>query len=93
MARTEFVTLVHDVTGGRADFPVQAVPLWKEKGWAPATDAPPPDPALFDPALFDPARYSVAEVQAYLESASDEERQRVIAAERAGQKRKTILGE
>lgn len=42
---------------------------------------------------FDPSDHKVDEVQEYLESASEEERQRVLAAEKDGKGRVTILGE
>lgn len=41
--------------------------------------------------VFDPADHTVAEVNDYLEDADDDERARVIAAERDGQARKGIL--
>lgn len=40
----------------------------------------------------DPADYTVEQVKAYLEDASDEEHDRVIAAEEQGEARKGILG-
>jgi len=46
-----------------------------------------------DPAAFDPAEHSVAEVNDYLEGASEDEQQRVLDAEAAGKARKGILGE
>ena len=42
---------------------------------------------------FDPNDHSVAEVQEYLEGADDEERARVLDAEKAGQARKSLVGE
>jgi len=50
-------------------------------------------PSLEDvaPGEFDPDGKKVPQVVKYLEGASDEEFARVIAAERAGQGRKTIL--
>lgn len=41
---------------------------------------------------FDPSQSSVAQVNAYLDTASDDERERVLSAERAGQNRKGIVG-
>ena len=32
----EWVWMEHDITGGRARFPVEAAPLWVAKGWAPS---------------------------------------------------------
>ena len=43
--------------------------------------------------VFDPNTHTVAEVNAYLAKADDEERARVLAAERDGQARKTVLGD
>lgn len=44
---------------------------------------------------YDPSAHSVEDVQAYLEGpdVTDEERERVLAAERDGKARKTLLGE
>lgn len=44
------------------------------------------------PEAFDPADATVEEVLAYLDEAAAEERERVLAAEKAGQARKGILG-
>lgn len=44
-------------------------------------------------AAYDPADYNVDEVNEYLASASDAERDRVLKAERKGEARKGILGE
>ena len=41
--------------------------------------------------VFDPGKKTVAEVNAYLEKADEEERARVLAAEREGQARKGVL--
>lgn len=41
----------------------------------------------------DPDDFNVAQVNAHLESASDEEKERVLQAERDGQARKGIVGE
>ena len=43
--------------------------------------------------VFDPNAKTVAEVNAYLEKADDEERARVLTVERNGQARKGIIGE
>lgn len=40
---------------------------------------------------FDPAEHGIHEVRAYLKDADDEERQRVLDAERNGKARKTLL--
>lgn len=42
--------------------------------------------------VFDPADHTVAQVVAHLERADDEERARVLAAERAGKARAGVLG-
>lgn len=42
---------------------------------------------------FDPADHSVAEVRAHLDSADDEERARVLEAEKAGKGRKSLVEE
>ena len=42
--------------------------------------------------VFDPSAHSVAEVNAYLDRAEDDERDRVLAAERAGKARVGVLG-
>ena len=42
-------------------------------------------------AAFDPAAHNVTEVIEYLDSATDEERERVLAAEQAGEARKGVL--
>ena len=46
--------------------------------------------AQVDDGDYDPAKYSAAEVTDYLETAGDDERQRVIQAEADGKNRKTI---
>lgn len=53
------------------------------------------DPDRPDPmaAEFDPSQHTVAEVHTYLDSASEDERARVLAAERADRHRKGITGE
>lgn len=42
---------------------------------------------------FDPNEHTAAEVQEYLKTADDAEKDRVIAAEKDGQARKTVVGE
>ena len=42
---------------------------------------------------YDPGEHTAPEVLEYLETASDEERDRVLAAEKAGKARKTVLAE
>lgn len=42
---------------------------------------------------FDPASHTAAEVEEYLASADDEERERVLAAERDGKARKSLLSD
>ena len=54
----------------------------------------PGDPAGDDQGNeFDPADHSVEEVKAYVEDATEEERQRVLDAERNGKARKTLLAD
>ena len=54
----------------------------------------PSDPAGDDQGNeFDPADHSVEEVKAYVEDATEEERQRVLDAERNGKARKTLLAD
>ena len=43
--------------------------------------------------VFDPSNATVDEVLAHLDKSDDDERDRVLAAERAGKARKGILGE
>lgn len=43
--------------------------------------------------LFDPSEHDVKEVEAYLKDASEEEQKRVLAAEKEGKARKTLLPE
>ncbi|MEU5077100.1 hypothetical protein AB0G76_36960 [Streptomyces asoensis] len=45
------------------------------------------------PADYDPGEYNAPEVVEYLKTATEEERDRVLAAEAAGRKRKSILGD
>ena len=47
--------------------------------------------AFLGEVLYDPSAHTVVEVQEYLETASDEERERVLAAERDGKARSTLL--
>ena len=42
-------------------------------------------------AAYDPSAHNVTEVIEYLDSATDEERERVLAAEQAGEARKGVL--
>lgn len=50
-------------------------------------------PAQSGPAAFDPGEHNAPEVLAYLESADEAERERVLAAEAAGKARKGIVGD
>lgn len=47
---------------------------------------------LDDAPAFDPTQHGAKAVNDYLSSASDAERHRVLAAERAGKARTTVLG-
>lgn len=51
------------------------------------------DYVILPPEQFDPADHTVAEVNAYLDTAEPAEQVRVLEAERAGKARKGILGE
>ena len=53
-------------------------------------DATPTAAASTDPEAYDPGAHNVAEVIEYLDQATDAERDRVLAAEAAGQDRKGI---
>lgn len=53
----------------------------------------PGDPVAEQDHEFDPADHSVEEVKAYLEDANEEERQRVLEAEKNGKARKTLLSD
>jgi hypothetical protein len=63
----------------------------------PQTSAAPSDPSTMNATAttlagpFDPGAHDVKEVQAYLASADDAERGRVLAAERAGKNRSSLL--
>lgn len=57
----------------------------------PAAASEPQAPDGTDAVPFDPAEHTVADVLAYLSSADDGERARVLAAEEAGEARATIL--
>jgi len=47
-----------------------------------------------EPTLFDPTEHTIAEVEEYLSTADEKERERVLTAEREGKKaRKTLLAE
>lgn len=53
-----------------------------------------PEPEVIAEELYDPSEHTLAEVQEYLKSPiTQEEYNRVIAAERTGKKRKGIIGE
>lgn len=59
----------------------------------PSTEESVTEPAPTDGGAFDPSEHTAAEVQAYLETADDAERERVLGAERSGKARKGIVGE
>lgn len=70
---------------------------WEDLGWSPYDGEPSEDVLIAMEAsyseAFDPAAHTVTEIQEYLASVDEVERERVIAAERGGQNRKSIVGE
>jgi hypothetical protein len=82
-----FITVVHP-TQGAATVPESAVPHMLANGWTE------PDAAVTAAVeLFDPDVHTVVEVEEHLAYASVAERDRVLAAEKAGQDRPEIVGE
>lgn len=76
-----------------ADAPAPDVPE-EEPAAAPDSDAasPAPDSTSQEPApAFDPGAHTVAEVNDHLDQSDDDEVERVLAAERDGKARKSIL--
>lgn len=61
-------------------------------GLVTVVDETPATPSSEGVGQFDPSDFSVEEVLAYLDSAEPDEFNRVIAAEKAGKQRKTIIG-
>ena len=88
------------VVGNVNDEPVQGAPESAEMGAVGSTEAGgatginavDADEAEAQGEEFNPDNHTVAEVNNYLSDASDEERERVLEAERAGQNRSTIVG-
>lgn len=62
--------------------------IWIQHAWPESTWAEVEVPRR----IFDPADHNVEDVLAHLEKADDDERDRVLAAERAGKARKGVLG-
>jgi hypothetical protein len=54
---------------------------------------PPPASSATPAAGYDPAEHTVAEVQKYLADATEDERARVLSAEKSGKARKQLVGE
>lgn len=84
----------HPATNGYARLPHDAG--WEELGWQPFEGEMNEDQfaaATASAEGFDPASKNVSEVQDYLATADALERDRVIAAERGGQNRKSLVGE
>lgn len=63
--------------------------LWAQREWPASVWAEVEVPRK----VFNPADHTVSEVNKYLDRADDDERARVLAAERDGQARKGILGD
>jgi hypothetical protein len=94
------VTLIR---ASHAVFGVQDVPdndYYRENGWSPVDESTPTDTdkaadeaaqQALSAGLFDPSEHTVDEVLDYLDEATPDERDRVLAAEEAGQARKTLL--
>lgn len=57
----------------------------------PSTETPEPEEQEVEEGQFDPSEHSVAKVEEYLESADADERKRVLAAERDGKARKSLV--
>lgn len=86
----QFVEITHPKAGtGRvaAGAVKHLGPGWTVVGEVPDPTLPPPPPPPFDP-----SEHTVAEVTAYLDYATPEERDRVIAAEQDGKARAGIVG-
>lgn len=84
----------HSATNGYARLPHDVG--WEELGWEPVDGELDEDTlaAVSAPSeAFDPASKTVAEVQDYLATADALERDRVLAAERGGQNRKSLVGD
>lgn len=62
--------------------------VWAQHAWAESIWAEVEVPRR----MFDPSNHTVPEVTAHLENADDDERERVLAAERAGKARAGVLG-
>jgi hypothetical protein len=82
----ELIRARHDVFG------VQDVPdtdFYRDNGWVPVEEGTPTTAEQRD--QYDPSAHTATDVVAYLKTADDAERQRVIDAERAGQNRATVV--
>jgi hypothetical protein len=82
----ELIRARHEVFG------VQDVPdtdFYRDNGWTPVDEGTPT--TAEQRSLYDPSANKVTDVTAYLETADDAERARVIDAEKAGQNRATIV--
>lgn len=62
--------------------------VWAQHDWPESTW----DEVEVPRRMFDPTTHTVADVTAYLEKADDDERERVLALERAGKARVGVLG-
>lgn len=83
------VRMVNKATGQEWDSPIGYVDRAREKGFelVDGEDVPAPE------GQYDPSAHTVDEVTAYLATASTEEHDRVLAAERAGKNRTTVTGD
>jgi hypothetical protein len=82
----ELIRASHEVFG------VQDVPdtdWYRENGWTPVAEGTPTSSEQQN--LYDPSANKATDVTAYLETADEAEKQRVIDAEKAGQNRATIV--
>lgn len=94
MADTFIATEPLFVGRARAHNPGDEVPAEnvEKNGWEDKVTTAGPAEAEQLPGIYDPAAHSVTDVNTYLETADDAERDRVLAAERAGKNRTGITG-
>ena len=83
----DLARMKNKTTGGVAELP--DTDFWRDLGWEVVGDDVPTTNEVRE--LYDPTSGTVEEVTAYLAKADDAERKRVIAAEKAGQARATIV--
>lgn len=83
----DLARMKNKTTGGVAE--LANTDFWRDLGWEPVDEDVPTTDEVRE--LYNPADYNADEVTAYLANADDAERKRVIAAEKAGGARKTIV--